>query len=134
MQTCRMSSRSGRASERSQSGNRGAVSNQTVPEPLPLAARPYAYAALDAAIGLGLALRCAMTGGGAGAWVIDPRLPELGSRAVLPGSPPSADGAASIYGREYRSWRIEHGVAEGNTEIPAGAYPGACSLTFFQVN
>ena len=42
---------------------------------------------------------------------------------MLPGSPPPAEGAAVIYGREYRSWRIEHGVAEGNTEMPSGAPP-----------
>jgi len=51
--------------------------------------------------------------------VADPRLPELGQRAVLPGATPSSEGAQVIYGRQYRSWRIEHGVAEGN-EMPAG--------------
>ena len=56
-----------------------------------------------------------------GEWVADPRLPDLGARAILPGSAPSAEGAHVIYGRQYRSWRIEHGIAEGNTEIPAGA-------------
>ena len=54
-----------------------------------------------------------------GEWVSDPRLPELGQRAVLPGATPSSEGAQVIYGRQYRSWRIEHGVAEGN-EMPAG--------------
>ena len=56
-----------------------------------------------------------------GEWVTDPRLPELGQRAILPGATPSLEGAQVIYGRQYRSWRIEHGVAEGN-EMPAGMY------------
>ena len=57
-----------------------------------------------------------------GEWVADPRLSELGQRAVLPGVAPSPEGAQVIYGRQYRSWRIEHGVAEGN-EMPAGVCP-----------
>jgi len=54
---------------------------------------------------------------------VDPRLPELGHRAVIAGSAPSSEAAHVIYGRQYRSWRIEHGVAEGNIEMPAGAAP-----------
>jgi len=37
------------------------------------------------------------------------------------GDPPGPEAASVIYGREYRQWRIEHGVAEGPSEIPAGA-------------
>mmetsp|Transcript_16306 Transcript_16306/g.48902 ORF Transcript_16306/g.48902 Transcript_16306/m.48902 type:complete len:357 (+) Transcript_16306:94-1164(+) len=53
-------------------------------------------------------------------WPMDPRLSVLGQRAVLAGPPQSSESAPSIYSRQYRHWRIEHGVAEGNEEIPAG--------------
>lgn len=54
-------------------------------------------------------------------WPLDPRLSDLGRRTVIEGEPGSSQSAASLYGREYRHWRIEHGVAEGPEEIPAGA-------------
>lgn len=53
---------------------------------------------------------------------MDPRLSVLGQRAVLAGPPQSSESAPSIYSRQYRHWRIEHGVAEGNEEIPAGVH------------
>ena len=52
---------------------------------------------------------------------MDPRLSLLGQRAVLAGPPQSPESAPAIYSRQYRHWRIEHGVAEGPEEIPAGA-------------
>lgn len=54
------------------------------------------------------------------AWPHDPRLSDLGQRTVMEGEPGSPQSAASLYSREYRHWRIEHGIAEGPEEIPAG--------------
>lgn len=54
------------------------------------------------------------------AWAYDPRLSDLGRRAVVEGEPSSPQSAPSLYNREYRHWRIEHGIAEGPEEIPAG--------------
>jgi len=56
-------------------------------------------------------------------WSADPRLPELGYRAVFPAaSSPQPSLAASALqegGEElYRAWRYRHGVAEGESEIP----------------
>lgn len=53
-------------------------------------------------------------------WPHDPRLSVLGRRAVVEGEPCSPHSAPSIYSREYCHWRIEHGIAEGPEEIPAG--------------
>lgn len=51
----------------------------------------------------------------------DPRLPELGCRAVLAsGSQPAAADAAVADALSYKRWRLELGVAEGDTEIPSG--------------
>lgn len=52
---------------------------------------------------------------------MDPRLSLLGQRAVLAGPPQSPESAPAIYSRQFRHWRIEHGVAEGPEEMPAGA-------------
>ncbi len=71
---------------------------------------------------------------GAGPWQLDPRLPELGLRAVLPkavGEPPSPSSAAAVDDwRDYRRWRFQQGVAEGDGEIPTGAArdPGCLGL------
>ncbi len=58
----------------------------------------------------------------AGHWSSDPRLPLLGQRAVL-----GAEDRPSFQGDEqqtdpveYRRWRIEQGVAEGQDEIEGG--------------
>ena len=58
----------------------------------------------------------------AGRWPSDPRLPQLGQRAVL-----GAEDRPSFLGDEqqtdsveYRRWRIEQGVAEGRDEIEGG--------------
>lgn len=50
-------------------------------------------------------------------WPQDPRLPALGRRAILPrGSAPTPTAGW----KDYVRWRIEQGVAEGDTEIPSG--------------
>jgi len=51
-------------------------------------------------------------------WHRDPRLPELGLRAVLPSSQPPS-GLSPTSEEEYRRLRCMLGVAEGETEIPA---------------
>jgi folate-binding Fe-S cluster repair protein YgfZ len=56
-------------------------------------------------------------------WAPDPRLPHLGLRAVLPAAAASADGgggAALASWQDHRRWRLLHGVAEGDDEIPTG--------------
>ena len=54
------------------------------------------------------------------AWPVDPRLPALGRRAVLPrGSAPAHTASWAA----YQLWRMQHGVAEGDAEIPTGAGP-----------
>jgi hypothetical protein len=63
-------------------------------------------------------------------WWDDPRLPELGVRAILPGEDLSSDAANVIYWREYRQWRIEHGVAEGSSEMPPGDAPSVAQVPF----
>jgi hypothetical protein len=44
----------------------------------------------------------------------------LGQRTIAAGEPPDPEAAHVIYGRQYRQWRIEHGIAEGSQEIPPG--------------
>lgn len=58
----------------------------------------------------------------AGEWRSDPRLESLGQRIVLQAQdkPTSPEGEQETEGIEYKSWRIEHGVAEGDTEMPSG--------------
>lgn len=58
-------------------------------------------------------------------WQQDPRLQALGLRAILPRSSSgelSASGGAGVLmdWRDYRRWRIQQGVAEGDSEIPTG--------------
>ncbi|KAG2433297.1 hypothetical protein HXX76_008364 [Chlamydomonas incerta] len=64
-------------------------------------------------------------GGGGGApppgswWRPDPRLPQLGYRALVPAADAAAVSASA--GEEaYRAWRYSLGVAEGEAEIPVG--------------
>ncbi|KAL4431114.1 hypothetical protein ABPG75_006370 [Micractinium tetrahymenae] len=55
-------------------------------------------------------------------WAPDPRLWQLGLRAVLPvgdSSSSSGSGSSSDW-REHRRWRMLFGVAEGDSEIPTG--------------
>lgn len=49
---------------------------------------------------------------------MDPRLPELGRRVILPADTRPVASASDE--SAYRQWRIEHGVAEGDAEIPSG--------------
>jgi len=44
---------------------------------------------------------------------------------VLPAQskPTSPSGEPETEGIEYKAWRIEHGVAEGDTEMPSGNVP-----------
>lgn len=53
-------------------------------------------------------------------WAPDPRLPQLGLRAVLPAGEGGGESGGGDW-RAHRRWRIAHGVAEGDTEIPSGA-------------
>ena len=57
-----------------------------------------------------------------GEWRSDPRLEALGQRTVLPAQskPTSPSGEPETEGIEFKAWRIEHGVAEGDTEMPSG--------------
>ena len=48
-------------------------------------------------------------------WPRDPRLAALGQRTVIP-SVQAPDGGAV----GFRAWRVLHGVAEGDEEIPTG--------------
>lgn len=48
-------------------------------------------------------------------WLQDPRLAVLGQRAVVD-STQAPDGSAD----GFRLWRVQHGVAEGDEEIPTG--------------
>lgn len=60
-------------------------------------------------------------------WAADPRLPQLGLRAVLPADAVGGGGGSdSSSWQAYRRWRIVHGVAEGDTEIPTGACCSEC--------
>ncbi|PRW58166.1 transferase mitochondrial [Chlorella sorokiniana] len=53
-------------------------------------------------------------------WLPDPRLPQLGLRAVLPrGEEGEATGGSADW-EAHRRWRMLHGVAEGDSEIPSG--------------
>lgn len=54
-----------------------------------------------------------------GVWHVDPRLPMLGFRTIVPREDASAGDPASA--QQYVDWRIEHGVAEGCIEIPSGS-------------
>ncbi|KAK9819786.1 hypothetical protein WJX72_002340 [[Myrmecia] bisecta] len=79
----------------------------------------------------------AATGRPAASWPYDPRLAALGQRAILPSEqlsssdPAAASSTLSMPSRSqtslpradvhaYRRWRIMHGIAEGDTEIPSG--------------
>ena len=57
-----------------------------------------------------------------GDWIPDPRLEALGQRMVLPArdkaTSPSREPETEGY--EFRAWRIEHGIAEGDTEMTSG--------------
>ncbi|KAI3433424.1 hypothetical protein D9Q98_003239 [Chlorella vulgaris] len=54
-------------------------------------------------------------------WAPDPRLQDLGLRALLPaGVDGGGKGVAAASWRDHRQWRILQGVAEGDTEIPSG--------------
>lgn len=57
-----------------------------------------------------------------GDWIPDPRLEALGQRMVLPArdKATSPAGEPETEGFEFRAWRIEHGIAEGDTEMTAG--------------
>lgn len=57
-----------------------------------------------------------------GDWIPDPRLAALGQRMVLPArdKATSPAGEPESEGFEFRAWRIEHGLAEGDTEMTAG--------------
>lgn len=59
----------------------------------------------------------------AGEWHSDPRLQSLGQRILLQAQdkPTSPEGEQETEGVQYKSWRIEHGVAEGDTEMPSGS-------------
>ncbi len=63
-------------------------------------------------------------------WPSDPRLPILGRRAILPreGVPGlhALQGVLEEYADGWRSWRVQHGVAEGDTEMPSGVRWGLC--------
>ncbi|KAG2449413.1 hypothetical protein HYH02_005562 [Chlamydomonas schloesseri] len=52
-------------------------------------------------------------------WRPDPRLPQLGYRALVPAAD-AAEVAATAGEEAYRAWRYSLGVAEGESEIPAG--------------
>lgn len=56
-----------------------------------------------------------------GDWESDPRLNDLGQRAVLrKDERPNALQAVEADPSEFLSWRIQQGVAEGDTEMPSG--------------
>ena len=46
----------------------------------------------------------------------------MGQRILLQAQdkPTSPEGEQETEGIQYKSWRIEHGVAEGDTEMPSG--------------
>lgn len=57
----------------------------------------------------------------AGGWPQDPRLPDLGQRAILPkGTNTGSDGQSEDPSAAYRRLRHSLGVAEGPSEIPQG--------------
>lgn len=58
----------------------------------------------------------------AGEWHSDPRLQALGQRIVLQAhdKPTTPEGEQETEGIQYKAWRIEQGVAEGDTEMPSG--------------
>eukprot|EP00887_Chlorella_sp_A99_P005774 scaffold1.g5774.t1 len=61
----------------------------------------------------------AASSSGEGGWPTDPRLPALGLRAVVPNEQaPSSSGGGGW--QDFRRWRVLHGVAEGDSEIPTG--------------
>lgn len=58
-------------------------------------------------------------------WPRDPRLPDLGARGIFPVSDEQRSLIANsnlplVHWDAYRRWRIAHGVAEGDEEIPSG--------------
>ena len=59
-------------------------------------------------------------------WRRDPRLPILGGRAIVEHSAPPPAAGANVW-RAYRRWRVLHGVAEGDSEIPSGGQAGGTS-------
>lgn len=52
-------------------------------------------------------------------WAPDPRLPQLGLRAVLPRGGEGEGAGGSCGWEAHRRWRMLHGVAEGDSEIPS---------------
>ncbi|KAK3264749.1 hypothetical protein CYMTET_26530 [Cymbomonas tetramitiformis] len=65
-------------------------------------------------------------------WASDPRLAALGYRGVFPAEqpPPSSSSDKLLASEtEFTTWRQQHGVAEGCTEMPSGeALPLECNL------
>lgn len=54
-------------------------------------------------------------------WPSDPRLEALGQRSIQSAdATPSLEGTSLADAEEFRRWRIEHGVAEGDSEMPSG--------------
>ena len=54
-------------------------------------------------------------------WYSDPRLSDLGQRAVLQkDSSPVSDDASEADPADFQLWRIQQGVAEGDIEMPSG--------------
>ena len=55
------------------------------------------------------------------AWKSDPRLSSLGHRAVLQkDETPAKSGTSSASPEDYRVFRYQQGVAEGDSEMPSG--------------
>jgi hypothetical protein len=71
-----------------------------------------------------------------GQWRPDPRTGELGQRALLPKSadPALEADAATADEAAYRQWRVERGVAEGDSEIPSGQCLFALHLIIIHVS
>ena len=92
---------------------------------LALLARKVCHRILDAACRRACRCTHVTSATPTGQWRPDPRTGELGQRALLPKSadPTLEAAAATADEAAYRQWRIEHGVAEGGTEIPSGQHP-----------
>lgn len=60
-----------------------------------------------------------------GGWHADPRLPELGLRGIFNADSPPASaeggGGMSSAADAYKHWRMQLGVADGDSEIPSGS-------------
>lgn len=65
-----------------------------------------------------------------GDWIPDPRLEALGQRMLLPArdKATSPSGEPETEGVEFRAWRIEHGIAEGDSEITSGVHSYALQV------